>query len=221
MNFDDFLRWLMYRLGTGKMKIEENSREYNGRGYRVVYCHENSDCPILRGQFRSNIFDKNINNFRRIELVIGIRSHKDNEIIIRENYGERSIRREMRGGEDIYFSFPFFLGYHKINYRMREISSIQWIGIEWMNFELEKMMSRYLEDIIYIPMDKYSYFCKRGNLLINKRLEIKEERIEVLALREKKKIRRFDMDLYYIYLMGKYKREMIKKELEEKRIGLI
>ncbi len=40
---DEFLRWLMYRLGTGKMKIEENSREYNGRGYRVVYCHENSD----------------------------------------------------------------------------------------------------------------------------------------------------------------------------------
>ncbi len=224
MNFEDFMRWMMYQLGTGKLRIEENSREYNGRGYRVVYCHLNSDLPLLRGQFRSNIYDININNFRRIEMIIGIKSHKDNEVTIKDNYGEKGMRMSLKGDEDIYFPFPIFLGYHKLNYHIKNVASIQWIGVEWINFEYDKWMKNYLNDIIYIPLDKYSYFGdknKRGKLIISKTLRIENERIEVIALREKKKIRRFDIDLYFVYLKSKYRREMIKKELEDKRMCLI
>jgi hypothetical protein len=217
---DEFLKWLMVQLGVGLIKVEESSLEYQGRGFRVVYCHENGDLPLFKGQFMSNSLHPIYKRYQVVPLIIGVKSNKDNEIYIKDNYGEVEMRVEMKAGEDKYF--PFFLStgyqnYYKIKYRMSQFMPIQWIGIEFFEKEYHEMTKEYMKDIVYIRLKEYRYFDKKeGILILNDTLRIEKERIEVYGLKERKKIKRWDMDLHYIYLSSKYKREDIKKELEER-----
>lgn len=219
MNFEEWIRCCMYRLGTGKIKVEESGLEYDGKGYRFVYCHENSDCPLIKGQFQSNAIHPIYQRFQIVPLIVGIKSIKENEIYIKDNYQEGEMKIRLKANEDTFF--PFFLStgyenYHKIKYRFKEFGLVQWIGIEFLEKTYMDMWREYMKDLIYIRLKEYSYFgMKEGVLILNDTLRIEKERIEILAMKERKKIRRWDIDMNYIYLVGKYRKNDIKKELEE------
>ena len=215
MNFEEWIRWIMYRLGIGKIKIEENGREYRGIGYRVVYCHENFDFPLMRGQFFSNVLHPTTNKFHLVPIIIGVNSHKDNEISIKDNERSSEMIKDLKGGEDTFFPFPILTGHHhfyKLKYRFQHIASIKWIGIEFINHEYENKMNQYFQENVYIPLERYPFFGKRsGILLLNQTLKIENQKNMM------KKWIRWDHDLNYIYLVGKYHKENIKNELCDKK----